>query len=85
MSQNDDVNWTHFNVRCEKELRTKAEEDAKMRGQSLSEWIRRAMMEKLQNNSLQAREDMLTLSDAELKNAIREVVNEMLAEKKKRR
>lgn len=48
MSQNEDVNWAHFNVRCEVELREKAEADVKKNGQSLAEWIRRAMQEKVE-------------------------------------
>jgi len=83
MSQNDDANWTHFNVRCEKELRKRAEADARNLGQSFAEWIRRAMMEKLERVQVRtSAEPVLAMSDGELKELVRKLMLEIKSETK---
>ena len=52
MIDNED-GWAHFNVRCPVSLRVSADEAAKKAGQSLAEWVRRAMQEKLERDKQQ--------------------------------
>lgn len=67
--------WAHFNIRCVKSLRDEAEASAKEQGQSLAEWIRRAIQEKLDREKNQTADDDL---DAR----IEAVLRKMLAEAK---
>ena len=66
---------SHFNIRCPLSLRLAAEKSADEAGQSLAEWIRRAMKEKL------AREAN-PVADDELDARIEAVLKKMLAEAK---
>lgn len=68
--------WSHFNIRCAKSLRDMAEESAKEQGQSLAEWIRRAIQEKLDREKNK-------VSDDDLDARIEAVLKKMLAEAKR--
>lgn len=74
MSQHDTENWAHFNVRCEREVREKAEALAKERGWSVAEWVRRAMIEKIERA-----ED--GISETELTEVVRKVLEQMQSER----
>ena len=71
-------NESQFTLRCSFEMRQKAEKLAKMRGQSLAEWLRRAMREK-RDCEVNGDSDS---PDNELRETIQEVVAEMLEERK---
>ena len=73
--EQDTEEWAHFNIRCVKSLRDDAEASAKKQGQSLAEWIRRAIQEKLEREKNQTTDDELELR-------IEAVLKKMLAEAK---
>lgn len=71
-------NESQFTLRCSLEMRQKAEKLAKMKGQSLAEWLRRAVQNEI-DREVNGESD---ISDDELRETIRSVVEEVLAEKK---
>lgn len=64
---------TQLVIRCTWELREEVEELAKKDGQSLAEWMRRAVQEKIER-------DKHDLKDDELEKKIESVLKKMLAE-----
>lgn len=74
---------SHFNIRCPKDLREKAEASAVAAGQSLAEWIRRAMREKLEREKKVAvpRAELSTEQDADVEDMVRALIEKVLAEK----
>ena len=85
MIDNED-GWAHFNVRCPVSLRVSADEAAKKAGQSLAEWVRRAMQEKLERDKQQeiVRLQAAALSDEnkekfDIQEMIRAVVRDELS------
>lgn len=77
----DGEDWAQFTIRCPSEMRRKAELSADAVGQSLAEWIRRAIQEKL-DHEVNGDPD---ISDEKLRETIRSVVEEMLEEKRGRK
>ena len=77
MSQHDTDVWAHFNVRCERWLRNSAEELAKKSGQSLGEFVRRAIKEKVEResgaNPSVDPENLQSMVDASVKKALSEL------------
>lgn len=57
-------------------MRNKAEESAKVKGQSLAEWLRRAVQEKLDRESGTVK-DVARIPANKLKEMIREEINQM--------
>ena len=72
---------SHFNIRCPKDLREKAEASAVAAGQSLAEWIRRAMREKLEREKEQERAELSPEQDADVEEMVRALIEKVLAEK----
>ena len=70
---------SHFNIRCPKDLREKAEASAVAAGQSLAEWIRRAMREKLEREKERA--ELSPEQDADVEEMVRALIEKVLAEK----
>lgn len=64
---------TTITVRCNNDLKDKAEELANEKGQSLVEWIRRAIKEKIERETS-------GVSDAELEATVRKVLLKMKQE-----
>ena len=78
MSRYEDSEIT-FSIRCLRSLRENAEAVAKDRGQTLSEWIRRAMQEKL-DREINPQTEVLTAE--ELEEVIARILEEKLAVKR---
>ena len=76
-------NITQFPVRCSMELRTQAEESASAAGQSLVEWVRRAMQEKLDREKSCAPPAGPAPTDEELDARIEAVLRRMMEKQKK--
>ena len=72
---------SHFNIRCPKDLREKAEASAVAAGQSLAEWIRRAMREKLEREKEKERAELSTEQDTDVEDMVRTLIEKVLAEK----
>ena len=72
---------TQFTLRCSRSMRSDAEKFAETKGQSLAEWLRRAVQEKLDRERGGIGAD--TISNEELEAKIEKILTEMLAEKKK--
>jgi len=77
MSKNPDV--IQMTIRLEPAFHKACLASAEELGQTLAEWIRRAMKDKLEKIS---NADYPSCNDAELEATIRKVVAEMIAEKK---
>ncbi len=71
---------TQFTLRCSRSMRSDAEKFAEIKGQSLAEWLRRAVQEKLDREKEGIGAD--AISNEELEARIEKILNEMLAEKK---
>lgn len=74
---------TQFMVRCNQELRDAAEKLASINGQSLVEWVRRAIKSEVERQSNGDTEDMSTKQYQELKQMIDNLVYEIENLKKK--
>lgn len=71
--------WAQFTIRCPGEMRRNAEASADAVGQSLAEWIRRAIQEKLDRESNLISEQ---ITDDELDARIEAILIRKLEEKK---
>lgn len=74
---NDD-NETQFTLRCSRKMRSEAQQSADDLGQSLAEWLRRAIQEKLDREKNGGSD----ISDEELDARIEVVLKKMIEEKK---
>lgn len=77
----DSDEWAQFTIRCTVDQKNEAEESAIKAGQSLAEWIRRAIQEKIERERNPGRE----LSDEELDARIEAVLDRMIAEKERKK